>query len=132
MQKWTKRTQKGRSRHEMTRSGCLEDRSMKSSGLNHTQVIDLKRSSHTNGNPNGTHLGFMQKWKWWTQKSTLGQGVTRSGCLKDISAKIEWVQAYLTDRSKDLATHPRRAAPPKEISARSQGKCSQNYMKFEM
>ena len=46
--------------------------------------------------------------------------------------KIEWVQAYPTDRYEYLATHPKGAPPPREASAISWGKWSQIYVKFEI
>ena len=100
-----------------------------SSGFKPTQLIDLKRSSHTDGNPKGTHLGFMQKW---TQKNRSGHEMTRSGCLRIGSIILRWVQAYPSDRSEEKATHPKGVLPPRETSARSQGKWSLILMKFDI
>ena len=94
--------------------------------------VELERSSHTQEKPYETHLRFMQKWTWWTQKSISGQGVTRSGRLKDRSVRIKWVQAYPIDRYEDLATDPKEAPPPIETSARYQGKWSRNFIKFNI
>ena len=42
------------------------------------------------------------------------------------------VQAYPSDRSEEMATHPRGAPPPRVTSARSQGKWSLICVKFEI
>ena len=52
--------------------------------------------------------------------------------MKGRYVKKKWVQAYPADRFEDLATHPKRAPPPRETSARSWGKWSLIYMKFEI
>ena len=58
--------------------------------------------------------------------------MARSSGLKDRFVKLKWVQAYPIARSKDLATHPMNAPPPRETSARSRGKWSLIYVKFEI
>ena len=84
------------------------------------------------GNSKGTHLGFLHKWTKWTQKSRLGHEMTRSGCLRIRSMLLRQLQAYPSDRPEEMATHPRRAPPPRVTSARSQGKWSLIFMKLEI
>ena len=58
--------------------------------------------------------------------------MTRSGCLKVRSMILRRVQAYPSDRSKEMATDPRGASPPRVTSARSQGKWIIIYVKLDI